>query len=217
MLYQKQSAIIGSLWDTNNQPRVFLEVMEDVEENMELLTEYDLNVFSLKPQSSYDPFAQPQGFAVWTDIAKANWIFEKCTTDPRNVGNLSVAFVDMVRRDLDALPDMPNGRNKHYHSSFLRPFFDLAEVRLLPCGESKQRARDRLAARNDMNSNNLVYQVDLFHGGVWAALSQLEIEIMMWINVQWMELHNRQARDNLGVLGPRPDRWWEYTQPWSQQ
>ena len=72
MLYQKQSAIIGSLWDTNNQPRVFLEVMEDVEVNMELLTEYDLNVFSLKPQSSYDPFARPQGFSVWTDTAKAN-------------------------------------------------------------------------------------------------------------------------------------------------
>ena len=215
-LYQKQSAIIGSLWDSDNQPRVFLEVMEDVEENMELLTEYDLNVFSLRPQSSYDPYAQPQGFSVWTDIAKANWVLEKCTTDPRNVGNLSVAFLDMVRRDLDALSDMPASRDNHYHSSFLRAFFDLADVRFLPCSVSRQRARDRLAAHNGMNSGNLVYQVDLFHGGVWAALSQLEMEITMWINVQWMELHNRQVRDNRGVLGPRPDRWWVYTLPWSQ-
>jgi hypothetical protein len=117
ILYQKQTAIIGSLWDTDNQPRVFLEVMEDVEEHMELLTEYDLNVFSLRPQSSYDPYAQPQGFPVWTDTAKAYWVLEICETDPRNVGNLSVAIVDMVRRDLDALSDMPDD---HFHSSFLR-------------------------------------------------------------------------------------------------
>jgi hypothetical protein len=151
---------------------------------------------------------------VWTDTAKANWVLEKYETDPRNVGNLSVAIVDIVRRDLDALSYMPDD---HFHSSFLRPFFDLVEARFLACNYSRERARARAASRNEMNTDNLVYQVDLFHGGVWHALSQLECEIMMWINVQWLELHNRQVHDGLGVLGPRPDRWWEYTRAWSQQ
>jgi hypothetical protein len=38
ILYQNQTAIIGSLWDTDNRPRIFLEVKEYVQQDMELLT-----------------------------------------------------------------------------------------------------------------------------------------------------------------------------------
>lgn len=218
-MYQMQTAIIGCVVDDEHgfhHPRIFLEVKEYVQPGMELLTEYDLNVFSLRPHSSYDPRAQPQGFSVWTDDAKANWILNKCLSDPRNVNNLAVAFVDMVRRDLDSLSEMSSNVNNYFHSSFLRPFFDIANAQLLGDEHSRHRARVRREARNDENLE-LVYQLDLFQGSTWSVLSKLDLEITAWINRQWLELHNLGAQDNLGVLEPRPNRWWEYNRAWSLQ
>jgi hypothetical protein len=191
-------------------------VKEYVQQDMELLTEYDLNVFSLRPHSSYDPRAQPQGFSVWTDDAKANWVLDKCQSDPRNVGNLAVAFVDMVRRDLDSLSEMSSSANNYFHSSFLRPFFDMANARFLGDAHSRDRTRARREGRDDVNLE-LVYQLDLFMGSTWSVLSQLDCEITSWINRQWLELHNLEAQDNLCVLEPLPGRWWEYNRAWSTQ
>ena len=218
-LYQTQTAVIGCLVDEEHgfhQARIYLEVKEYVPQDMELLTEYDLNVFSLRPQSSYDPRAQPQGFSVWTDHAKANWVLDKCETDPRNVGNLAVAILDMVRHDLDAFPDMDSNEHNHYHSSFFRDFLAIANTRFLSCDHSRLRARTRRESRGVM-SLELVYQLDLFQGSVWLVLAEMECEITLHIHRQWLELHNLQARDNLGVLGPRPEHWSEYHRPWSQQ
>lgn len=96
--------------------------------DMELLTEYDLNVFSLRVHESYDPRAGVQGFATWTDHAKANWTLEKVQSDPRNANNLAIAIIDMVRRDLDAFPDMSTNTNNYYHTSWFRDFIDIANA-----------------------------------------------------------------------------------------
>lgn len=81
---------------------------------------------------------------------------------------------------------------------------------------SRARARARRDPFQQVNIE-LFYQIDQFMSPIWFVLSKLELEITEWINVQWLVLGELRLRDNLGVLEPRPDRWWIGARPWSTQ
>ena len=210
-LAQTQNGIIGSLVDDDGQIRVYVEVVIPVVEFSELHTEYDLNRFEIENHTHYRDGVQ--GFSVWSNYDKAKWVLYKVEFDPPMIDNLGIAAVDMVRHDLDQLDDMTDDS---FRSSWLCKFIELARHRFLEMDQEYDLARRSREHYQDPNEE-LFYHIPAFSSPIWFVLSKLELEITLWIHVQWQELAELNLRDNYGTLQPRPDHWRDSCEPWSKQ
>ena len=210
-LAETQNGIIGSLIDDDGVIRVFIEVVRIAVEYSELLVEYDLNRFEINAHTHYRDGVQ--GFSVWSNHDKAKWVLHKVEFDPPNIDNIGIAIVDMVRHDLDAMDDMTDD---NFRSCWLCKFILLAKRRFFESDLDYERARRSREQYQDPNEE-LFYHLPAFSSPIWFVLSKLELEITLWIHVQWQELAELNLRDSYGTLQARPDGWRDSCRPWSRQ
>jgi hypothetical protein len=200
-LYQTQNAIIGSVMDRSIY-RVFIEIIAFVPQGMEVLTEYDLNNFCVNPLSGFLPY-KVAGFPTWSDNDKAQWGLQKAMDDPHNMGNLAIAIIDMVRRDLAHIAGYDDD---DYHSSWFRLFMDLMKHEYLPDDYAYKAARDR-RDHSGVVGQELFYYLDRCQDPMWGILQHLETTITEWIYTQWLELRLLFEGDSLHHVPERDPHW----------